>query len=61
MNKLSQYVSSPKLVHWIAMKRILIYFLGSQNFGIFINKVSDFDRFLIGVVIMKIGEVKWDT
>lgn len=42
VNKLSQYMSSPKPLHWTTLKKILRYLSGTQEWGITLNKVSNF-------------------
>lgn len=42
VNKLSQFMSSPKPIHLAAMKRVLRFLSGSQGSGITLNRVSDF-------------------
>lgn len=38
VNKLAQFMCSPKPVHWIAMKKVLHYLAGTQSMGITLNK-----------------------
>lgn len=42
VNKLSQYMSSPKPLHWISMKKVVRYLAGSQMVGIMLHLVSSF-------------------
>jgi len=42
VNKLSQFMSSPKPLHWTAMKKVLRYLSGTQSWGITLGKVNDF-------------------
>lgn len=52
MNKLSQYLSNPKQVHWVAMKRVLRYLSGTHKWGIKLKKVNDY---FLQVFVMLIG------
>lgn len=37
VNKLSQFLHSPRMIHWQAVKRLLRYLQGSKSHGIFIS------------------------
>jgi len=42
VNKMAQYMASPKPVHWTAMKKILRYLSGTPKLGITLSKVKNF-------------------
>nr|KYP41417.1 Copia protein [Cajanus cajan] len=43
INKLSQYLSSPTVLHWQGLKRVLRYLQGTQNFYLHIKPTTDLD------------------
>lgn len=42
LKKLSQFIASPRLVHWVALKKVLGYLSDMQGFNIYLNKVTSF-------------------
>lgn len=42
VNRISQFMCSPKEVHWISMKKILRFLSGSQNYGITLGITSSY-------------------
>lgn len=42
VNELSRFMATPKAIHWTAMKKVLWYLLGTQDWGIQIKKVTNF-------------------
>lgn len=42
VNKLSQFMVSPKPLHWTALKRVLRYLVGTPRYGILLRRMLDF-------------------
>lgn len=42
VNRLSQFMSTPRQVHWTTMMRVLRYLSGTQTYGVVIQQEQDF-------------------
>lgn len=42
VNWLAQFIAEPKMIHWLAVKRVLCYFFRTQKHGIALRQVKDF-------------------
>lgn len=45
------------IIHWQAMKHILCYLLGAQNFGIYLSKVNKFSTWMHTAMLI-VGEIQ---
>lgn len=52
VNRLSQFMHQPRIIHWKCVKRVLQYLSGTIHFGLFIKPISQF-------VVQGFADVDW--
>ena len=56
INKLSQFMHRPPVIHWFAVKRVLLYLKGTLNHGLILRKHSSLHLYVF-VDVVWVGKI----